>query len=241
VASAVSKPDGLLVVPPEEELTFLHPLPVERLWGVGAVTATKLHARGIKTVAEVAALPEAALVSMLGRASGRHLHALAHNRDPRPVEVGRHRRSIGSQSAFGRRRRTPRARLDRGRHRRPVTRRMRGGPGRPHRGSLRFDDCTRHPPHTLPGDGETDRPAHRASADGRQHAADRTLGLTLVGVAVSNLGRSDAVQLTLPFDRWAGGALDAAVDDVRTKYGTKALTRAVLLGRDHEHSPFDVG
>ena len=67
------------------------------------------------------------------------------------------------------------------------------------------------------------------------------LGLTLVGVAVSNLGRSDAVQLTLPFDRWAGGALDAAVDDVRTKYGTKALTRAVLLGRDHEHSPFDVG
>src|SRR4051812_30684345 len=107
VASGVAKPDGLLVVPPDQEMAFLHPLPVERLWGVGAVTATKLHARGIKTVAEVAALPEAALVSMLGRASGRHIHALAHNRDPRPVQVGRRRGSVGSQSALGRRRRTP--------------------------------------------------------------------------------------------------------------------------------------
>src|SRR5437899_331789 len=80
VASAVAKPDGLLVVPPEKELTFLHPLPVERLWGVGRVTAAKLHARGLGTVGQVAALPETALVSMLGRASGRHLHALAHNR-----------------------------------------------------------------------------------------------------------------------------------------------------------------
>jgi DNA polymerase-4 len=65
-------------------------------------------------------------------------------------------------------------------------------------------------------------------------------GLTLVGLSVSNLANGDAVQLTLPFDRWAGGALDAAVDGVRTKYGTKALTRAVLLGRDQVHSPLDV-
>ena len=82
VASAVAKPDGLLVVPPDDELGFLHPLPVERLWGVGPVTATKLHNRGIRTVGHVAALDEALLVHMLGRASGRHLHALAHNRDP---------------------------------------------------------------------------------------------------------------------------------------------------------------
>ena len=88
VASGVAKPDGLLVVPPDGELAFLHPLPVERLWGVGAVTAKKLHDRGITTVGEVARLAEEALVSMLGRASGRHLHALAHNRDPRPVRVG---------------------------------------------------------------------------------------------------------------------------------------------------------
>ncbi len=102
VASAVAKPDGLLVVAPGAELAFLHPLPVERLWGVGRVTAAKLRSRGIVTVAEVAALPEAVLVSMLGPAAGRHLHALAHNRDPRPVQTGRRRRSIGSQHALGR-------------------------------------------------------------------------------------------------------------------------------------------
>src|SRR4051812_1779367 len=88
VARGGAKPDGLLVVPPDRELAFLHPLPVERLWGVGAVTAAKLHARGVLTVGEVATLGQDILVSILGPASGRHLHALAHNRDPRPVEVG---------------------------------------------------------------------------------------------------------------------------------------------------------
>src|SRR5712691_1359746 len=107
VASGVAKPDGLLVVPPDGELAFLHPLPVERLWGVGPVTAKKLHVRGITTVADVAQLAEAALASMLGLASGRHLHALAHNHDPRPVKVGRRRRSIGSQHALGRTPRSP--------------------------------------------------------------------------------------------------------------------------------------
>src|SRR2546423_3027934 len=107
VASGVAKPDGLLVVPPDGELDFLHPLPVERLWGVGPVTAGKLREEGIRNVGEGAELTEPLLVSMLGRASGRHLHALAHNRDPRPVDTGRHRWSIGSQQALGRRPRSP--------------------------------------------------------------------------------------------------------------------------------------
>ncbi|MGZ6976329.1 MAG: DNA polymerase IV, partial [Acidimicrobiia bacterium] len=107
VASEVAKPDGLLVVPPDEELAFLHPLPIRRLWGVGPVTAGKLHDRGITTVGEVAGLAERTLVSLLGQASGRHLHALAHNRDPRPVRVGRRRSSIGSQRALGRAPRSP--------------------------------------------------------------------------------------------------------------------------------------
>ena len=105
VASAVAKPDGLLVVPSDGELDFLHPLPVERVWGVGRVTAAKLHGRGIRTVGQIAELEEAALVSILGRAAGRHLHALAHNHDPRPVHVRRRRRSIGAQRALGKRRR----------------------------------------------------------------------------------------------------------------------------------------
>ena len=111
VASAVAKPDGLLVVPAGKELEFLHPLPVERLWGVGPVTAGKLHARGLTTVGQVAALGEGDLIAVLGRASGRHLHALAHNRDPRRIRVGHRRRSIGTQRALGRRARSP-AELD---------------------------------------------------------------------------------------------------------------------------------
>src|SRR5437867_9961157 len=79
VASGVAKPDGLLVVAPDRERAFLLPLPVERLWGVGPVTAGKLHDRGVATVGQVAALGEGALVSLLGRAVGAHLHALADN------------------------------------------------------------------------------------------------------------------------------------------------------------------
>ena len=107
VASGVAKPDGLLVVPSDGELGFLHPLPVERLWGVGRVTAGKLRSWGVTTVGEVAALGESVLVSMLGRAAGRHLHALAHNRDPRPVRPGagaaRSVRSAHSAAPGGRR------------------------------------------------------------------------------------------------------------------------------------------
>src|SRR5436190_6189881 len=106
VASGVAKPDGLLVVPPDRELAFLHPLPVERLWGVGAVTGRKLRTFGITTVGQVARMNEGDLVALVGRASGRHLHALAHNRDPRPIHPGRRRRSIGSQRALGRGRRS---------------------------------------------------------------------------------------------------------------------------------------
>src|SRR5215204_2513666 len=154
VASAVAKPDGLLVVEPDGELDFLHPLPVQRLWGVGPKTTAELHARGITTVAQVAGLTEGALVSMLGLASGRHLFALAHNRDPRPVEVGRRRRSIGSQCALGRRARTTAdldavlvGLVDR------VTRRLRAARrvGRTVVLRLRFDDFTRASrSHTLP-------------------------------------------------------------------------------------------
>jgi DNA polymerase-4 len=238
VASGVAKPDGLLVVPPDAELEFLHPLPVRRLWGVGPATADKLRARGITTVGDVSRIAEPALVSILGRASGRHLHALAHNRDPRPVEVGRRRRSIGSQRALGR---GPRSRdeidavlvglVDR------VTRRMRaaGRVGRTVVLRLRFDDFSRATrSHTL-----TQATAHThtilATARGLLAAAVPLIerrGLTLVGVAVSNLQGDDAVQLALPFDRHSGLALDTAIDEVRERFGSAAVTRAVLLGRD---------
>jgi DNA polymerase-4 len=238
VASGVAKPNGLLVVPPDGELAFLHPLPVERLWGVGPVTAGKLRDRGITTVGEVAKLGEAALVSMVGQAAGRHLHALAHNRDPRPVDVGRRRRSVGSQRALGRSPKSPDdldavvvGLVER------VTRRMRSG-GRAGRTvvlRLRFDDFSRATrSHTLPWPTAH---THTILATARALLATATpmierQGITLVGVAVGNLDDSGVVQLTLPFDRHSGGALDDALDDVRDRFGSDAVTRAVLLGRD---------
>jgi DNA polymerase-4 len=238
VASAVAKPDGLLVVPPGGELAFLHPLPVERLWGVGPATAAKLRARGVSTVGEVAWLDEATLESMLGLAVGRHLHALAHNHDPRPVQVGRRRRSMGAQCALGRSARSWGdvdavlvALVDR------VTRRMRaaGRAGRTVVLRLRFDDYTRATrSHTLPR-ATADTDSILATARGLLSASRPVInqrGLTLVGVAVGNFDDDGAIQLTLPFDRQRSGALDAAVDEVRDRFGSAAVIRTVLVGRD---------
>jgi DNA polymerase IV len=237
VASGVAKPNGLLVVQPEGELAFLHPLPVERLWGVGPVTAGKLRDRGITTVGQVAGLGEITLVSMVGQAAGRHLHALAHNRDPRPVDTGRRRRSIGSQRALGGSARSPEE-LDAvviGLVER-VTRRMRaaGRAGRTVVLRLRFGDYTRATrSHTLAWPTSH---THTILATARALLATampmiRRQGITLVGVAVANLDDSGVIQLTLPFDRH-GTALDAALDGVRDRFGSDAVTRAVLVGRD---------
>jgi DNA polymerase-4 len=238
VASGVAKPDGLLVVPPDGELAFLHPLPIERLWGVGPITAEKLRLRGIKTVGQVAQLAESTLVSLLGRAAGRHLHALAHNRDPRRVQVGRRRRSIGAQRALGRRRRSPEA-LDAivvglvdklGRRLRAARRVCRTVVLR-----MRFDDFSRATrSHTL-AEATAQTQVILATARGLLAAAMPMIerdGLTLIGLALGNLEDDGAVQLALPFDAQRAIALDAALDSVRERYGSEAITRAVLLGRD---------
>ena len=222
---------------PDRELAFLHPLPVERLWGVGPATASKLHDRGIATVGEVAVLGEGPLVAMLGPAVGRHLHALAHNRDPRPVEVGRRRRSVGSQRAIGRGPHSAEdidaslvALADR------VARRLRKGRriGRTVVLRLRFADYTRATrSHTL-AQPTAETAAILATVRALLTAASELVeerGLTLIGLAVANLDDDRAVQLTLPFDRGGAGALDAALDDVWVRFGTKAITRAVLLHR----------
>ncbi|PZS18342.1 MAG: DNA polymerase IV [Pseudonocardiales bacterium] len=237
VASAVAKPDGLLVVPPDGELDFLHPLPVERLWGVGQITADKLRSRGITTVGEVADLEEPTLVSMLGRASGRHLHALAHNRDPRPVQIGRRRRSIGTQRALGRGARSAEeidailvALVDRvARRLRAATRVCRTVVLR-----LRFGDFSRATrSHTLPcptNQTEAILATLRGLLAATAALVERA-GLTLVGVSLANLDDATAIQLQLPFAA-RGGVLDGAVDDIRDRFGSAAITRAVLLGRD---------
>jgi DNA polymerase-4 len=238
VASGVAKPNGLLVVAAGRELDFLHPLPVERVWGVGKVTAGKLHDRGVFTVGELAQLAEPSLVAMLGRASGRHLHALAHNRDPRPLEIGRRRRSIGSQRALGR---SPRSSEDLdailiGLVER-VTRRLRSA-GRVSRTvvlRLRFDDFTRATrSHTLPRPTAHTQTILLALRDLLAETLPmiERQGLTLIGIAMANLDDDDALQLVLPFDRESGNALDDAVDGLNDRFGSSTVTRAVLLGKD---------
>jgi DNA polymerase IV len=237
VASAVAKPDGLLVVAPEGELEFLHPLPVERLWGVGSVTAEKLRSHGISTVGEIARVPEETLVTMLGTAAGRKLNALAHNRDPRSVQPGRRRGSIGSQRARGRRPWSPAeadadlvALVER------VTRRMRTARrvGRTVVLRLRFDDYSRATrSNTLPQATASTETVLRTARE-LLAAATPTIqsrGLTLIGISVANLRESPPVQLELPLDGNNREAIDDAVDRVRERYGSASITRAVLLGR----------
>ncbi len=241
VASAVAKPDGLLLVEAGHELEFLHPLPIERLWGVGRVTADKLHNCGIYNVGQIAELDAPSLTALLGPASGHHLYALARGRDPRPVVVGRRRRSIGAQRALGRPRRDP-AELDtvlielvdR------VSRRMRDA-GR--RGGtvvlrLRFEDFTRAT-RSLTLAAPTDSTPALVKA-GRTLLTTAmpmigSRGLTMLGISVGHF-HAGAEQLELPFDAACdidrAPALDAAMDKVRERFGGTALTRAVLMGRN---------
>jgi DNA polymerase-4 len=238
VASGVGKPDGLLVVEPDRELEFLHPLPVERLWGVGRVTAKKLNDRGIYTVGDVAKVSGVSLEAISGRAAGRQLHALAHNYDQRAVTVGRRRGSIGSQQALGRRNRSRREievilrrLIDR------ITRRMRTAKrvSRTVVLRFRFDDFTRATrSHSM---------AHPTSASAPLETVALSLldaawpiieakGLTLIGMSAANLDDESDVQMALPFQRSESEELDSVIDAVRDRFGGKALTKAESIGTD---------
>ncbi len=241
VASAVGKPDGLLLVTPGTELDFLHPLPVEALWGVGPKTADRLHQRGLYTVAEVAALDCNQLVAIVGQGAGHHLHALAHNRDPRHVVVGRRNRSIGSQRSF------PNGRYSRaeveatlldtcdrvGRRlrqshqvARTVTLRLRFGDFQSATRSTTFPQATFHT-----------KAVHDAARDLLAAAwpLAEERGLTKVGVAVSNLGPDDAVQLALPLFSADSAPLDGAVDRIRESFGHRSIARAATLAHISDH------
>jgi DNA polymerase-4 len=237
LASTMAKPNGLLVVQPGTELAFLHPLAVGRLWGVGAATAAKLHGAGLYTVADLARAGEPALVAAVGRAAGRHLYAVAHNRVVRPVRSGRGRRSIGSQRALGWPGTPPGelepvlgALVDR------VTRRARraGLCGRTVVLRLRFEDFAR---------ASRSRTMHRASASSEPVLATARMllaaaqpfidgrPLTLLGLALTNLER-DSGQLSLAFERRDRAALDTALDEIRERFGAGAVSRAAFLDSD---------
>jgi DNA polymerase-4 len=232
MASRAAKPDGLLVVEPDREREFLRPLPVEALWGVGAVTAEKLNSRGIHTIEQLGRVDEGELARFLGRHAGRHLHAIAHNRDPRRVRSGRRRRSIGTQSAFAGGRKPGEeldallvTLVDR------VTRRARAAnrAGRTVTLRLRFGDFSRATrsrtlPHPAAGTGAI-LAAARALLGAARPAIDRR-GITLLGITVANL--TDHAQLELPLDPRVNPALDFAIDEIRKRFGNDAIRRGSL-------------
>jgi DNA polymerase-4 len=245
VASQMAKPDGSIVVEPAEELRFLHPLPVRMLWGVGPVTASRLNGRGIDTIGELAACSGASLIELLGPAAGRHIKALAHNRDPRAVDTTRRDRTMGAQRALGQKRRTrDELRLELLGLADKVARRLRRADRLARTVTVRFRTAEL-------GHESRSRTLVEATAatemltgtadqllldlvDGPHGPGSRLgrVGCSLIGITYSGLCRTDAVQLALRFpeegrDR---AALDRMVDDIRDRWGSDAVARASLMG-----------
>ncbi|MFP5331885.1 MAG: DNA polymerase IV [Acidimicrobiia bacterium] len=245
VASAQAKPDGMIEVLPADELAWLHRLPARVMWGIGPVTERALTELGVHTVGELAALPMSVLAARLGPHAAAHLHALAQNRDPRPVVTNRQGKSVGAQSALGSGT-TDTEELsaillglaDR------VARRLRRKnlAGRTITVRARLGDMTSHTRAiTLPAAVATTAALHHAA---KGLLADARVGvtgpITLVGISVSRLETQDAMQLELPFDSGdpmrAGsrdGAdalmLDRQIDAARSRFGTGAVGRASVL------------
>ena len=245
VASQLAKPDGIIVVDPAKEVEFLHPLPIRYLWGVGPVTASRLNGRGIDTIGELAACSGASLVQMLGPAAGRHLRALAHNRDPRAVDASRRDRTMGAQRALGQRPRT-RDELRRellgladkvARRLRKVDRLTRTVTVRFRNAEMRHESRSRT---LVEATAATELLTDVADqllldlVDGPHGPGSRLgrVGCSLIGITYSGLCRSDAVQLALRFpeDGRERDGLDRMVDEIRDRWGSEAVARASLLG-----------
>jgi DNA polymerase-4 len=258
VASRWAKPDGLLAVPPGRELAFLHPLPVNALWGVGPVGTERLARYGLTTVGDLAAVPVDTLMAWLGEASGRHLWALAHNRDPRPVRPGRRAGSVGAQSAFGRggddrgvRRRVLLGLADRVGSR--LRRKGMGGRRITVRARLRGAGTVTRA-QVLPGPVAATSSIFRAAVPMAEIlVAERAVdtSINLLGISMSKLERVPVVQLELPMDGLPGdpsirpgapmairfGDADDAVDAARDRFGSQAVRRAALPARPEQRAP----
>jgi DNA polymerase-4 len=260
IASDMAKPDGVLIVAEGGELAFLQPLPVQRLWGVGPKTLAKLERIGVHTIGDVAALPEHTLEATLGTAHGRHLSQLARNIDPRPIERSRDAKSIGNEETFAHDIRT-RAAADRellGLADRVGARlRAHDVAGRVVTVKARYGDFT-----TITRSRTLGRPTDlaavvAATARSLLDDVDVERGLRLLGVHVSQLApRSDEAQGVLDLgldadsstngaDRYANEerreAVERAVDSVRARFGSAAVTPAVLVRRHDEQRETEEG
>jgi DNA polymerase-4 len=226
---------GVFQVGPGDELAFLHPLPVQVLWGVGPATLQRLDRFGVRTVGDLAHLPEATLVGALGQANGHHRRALAWAKDDRAVEPGRPVKSIGHEETF------PTDRHDAADLHRELIRqsdavasrlRRHGTVGRTITIKVRFGDFR-----TITRSRTVSSPLRAGIAISRVaaellDAVDVAEGVRLLGVSVSNLSNDDGAQLSL--DELASGPWDEvadAVDHVRERFGDDAVGPATALGK----------
>ena len=226
---------GIVVVSEEDELAFLHPLPVRALWGVGPATATRLERLAVRTIGDLAAVPEEALVAALGTAQGRHLHALAWARDTRPVVAEATPKSVGHEETFAADHHTAATLgVELVRLADAVGSRLRraGLTGRTVQLKVRFHDF-RTITRAVTLGAPVDEAAQIVSA-GRQLLAeiDPSPGVRLLGISVSGLTAGAARQLTLDdadTPSWSGAT--RAVDEIRDRFGDAAIGPAVLAGR----------
>jgi DNA polymerase-4 len=244
LASTRGKPDGLLVLPPSQALDWLHRLPVEALWGVGAATLDKLHRYGLRTVGDLAGARPATLERALGRAHGAGLLELAWGRDPRPVVPGEPAKSVGAEETFATDL-TDRAELAREVLRccARVGRRLRAARlgGRTITVKIRFADFTTITrSRTLAGPTDVDAELREVATALFAAAVPDGAAVRLVGVAVSGLAGADAPrQLTLDDDGRPGWrAADRAADAVRARFGERAVQPAALLDDEPAAAPF---
>jgi DNA polymerase-4 len=237
---------GVSVIEPGEELAFLHPLPVEALWGVGPATLARLERYGVRTVRDLAELPLATLESSVGRAHGRHLHDLARGIDPRPVVADQEVKSISHEETY------PTDRFDPEELRREAVRmadavaarlRAHGGAARTVTIKVRFGDFRTITRSSTPPTPVATGPAVARVAKDLLASVDVSPGVRLLGVGVSGLGEASSgggEQLSLLDDIEGEGdsepteadwtAATHAIDAVRARYGDAAVVPASLAG-----------
>jgi DNA polymerase-4 len=224
---------GVVVVAPGEELAFLHPLPVQSLWGVGPATRARLERFGVRTIGDLAELSEASLVAALGAAAGRHLHDLAWARDDRRVEPEQQAKSISHEETYARDHHDlTTLRREAVRLGDSVAARLRKHElaGRTVSIKVRFHDfrtITRS--RTVPAPLDRGVDISRIASDLLEHV-DPSPGVRLFGVSVSSLVDQGTRQLTLDdLDAAGWGGVTAAIDRVRGRFGEHAVGPAALV------------